>query len=218
MRARLALLASRTRVQLREVVLRDKPAEMIAASPKATVPVLLTTDGTVLDESLDIMLWALGRNDPDGWLTPQTGDKAEMASLIARMDGPFKAHLDRYKYANRHATHKDEVQKIAHESRVAAMAELEALDERLGKHRFLFGERLSLADAAIAPFVRQFAHTDMDWFVAQNRHHLQKWLATFLDGALFGMIMGKHDQWKTGMPGVLFPDGEATGKNGPATC
>jgi glutathione S-transferase len=102
MRARLALAVSGRRCELREVVLRDKPQAMVSASAKGTVPVLITPEGSVIDESLDIMLWALEQNDPEGWLAPQPGSHAAMLELIAQFDGGFKHHLDRYKYPNRH--------------------------------------------------------------------------------------------------------------------
>lgn len=199
MRARMALSVSGQACELREVVLRDKPAEMIAASPKATVPVLVHADGTVLEQSLDIMLWALDRNDPESWLTPEIGDRDQMLDLIERMDGPFKHHLDRYKYANRY----DANESIDH--RAEALGHLQELEQRLTAHRCLFGERLSLADIAIAPFVRQFANTDAEWFAAQPVPRLQAWLSEFTGSERFLSCMAKHAQWENTGPGILFP-------------
>ncbi len=184
MRARLALAASGTQVEHREILLRDKPAHMLDISPKGTVPVLLLEDGTVLEESLDIMLWALGRNDPEGWL-----DRHDEA-LVAANDGPFKHHLDRYKYANRYQGAEPQ----AH--REECLALLQVLESRLATQPFLSGQTRGLTDAAIAPFVRQFANSDRAWFDAQALPGLQRWLADFLQSQLFGRVMVKHPLWQ----------------------
>ena len=188
-RARLALAASETQVEHREVLLRDKPAEMLAVSPKATVPVLVLPDGCVIEESLDIMRWALGCNDPLGWLPP--GDK--MFELVARNDGPFKQALDRYKYPDRYEG------EDALENRARGVEFLTALEARLTGSTFLFGEAMSLADAATFPFVRQFAHTDRDWFDAQALPHLQAWLTAHLASPIFASVMTKHPVWVPGL-------------------
>jgi glutathione S-transferase len=185
MRARLALAVSGTAHEVREVKLRDKPAEMIAASPKATVPVLVLPGGGVIDESLDIMRWALGRNDPEGWLA---GDDA---GLIAANDGPFKQHLDRYKYPERHGS-----DPIAHRGQGLAM--LGAHEARLAGQAWLCGDRRMLTDAAIMPFVRQFAAVDRAWFDAQPLPHVQSWLAVQLTSPLFAGIMIQRPQWRAG--------------------
>ena len=183
MRARLALAISGAAVEHREVVLRDKPPQMLEVSPKGTVPVLVLDDGTVLEESLDIMRWALGRNDPEGWL--QRDDSA----LVAANDGPFKHHLDRYKYATRHDTDPEE-------HRAACAQLLMVLDNRLRAQAFLCGMERGFADAAIFPFVRQFAHTDREWFDDQPWPQLRGWLDSWLDASLFKAIMAKHKQWQ----------------------
>jgi glutathione S-transferase len=192
MRARLALLASGTTCEIREVKLSAKPAEMIAISPKATVPVLLLSDGRVIDESLDIMRWALARNDAEGWL-----DRDD-AALIAANDGPFKYHLDRYKYPNRHAS--DPV-----EHRAACAALLRPLDDRLGQSRYLAGGAIGLTDVALMPFVRQFAETDRAWFDALPLPHLKAWLADLLASPLFAATMVRLAPWKTGDAPIPFP-------------
>jgi len=192
MRARLALLASGTVCEIREVKLSAKPVELSTISPKATVPVLQVADGTVIDQSLAIMRWALGRNDPEGWL-----DRADEA-LIAVNDGPFKHHLDRYKYPERHRS--DPV-----EHRAAGLALLVPLEERLAAHPCLDGTARGLTDAAIFPFVRQFAATDRIWFGAQPLPHLRDWLDRQAGSALFEAVMVRFDPWRPGDPPTLFP-------------
>ncbi len=192
MRARLAVLASGVRVELREVVLRAKPAAMLAASPKATVPVLVLADGRVIDQSLAIMRWALAQGDPADWLA---GDDR---AAIDTNDGAFKHHLDRYKYADRHGTDGD-----AH--RDAAAALLVPLDDRLRGAPHLAGERPGLADAAILPFVRQFAAVDPDWFDAQPLAGVQGWLARFVASDALARIMIRVPPWQPGDPFRLFP-------------
>ena len=192
MRARLALLVSGQAVEHREVELKNKPAEMLRMSPKATVPVLEFPDGLVLEESLDIMRWALDRQDPEAWLPADTASSSYLESLIAANDGDFKYHLDRYKYPHRYGL----VDGIAH--RDLARAFLENLQHRLARTCFLNGAHFGLADAAIAPFVRQFAHTDKAWFAAQPWSQLVQWLADFEASPRFARVMEKHPVW----PGV----------------
>ena len=199
MRARLAIQVSQQFCQLREVVLRDKAPEFLAASPKGTVPVLVKSNGDVLEESLDLMDWALGERDPEGWLTPQIGTVEEMRQLILRNDTEFKTHLDRYKYPNRYEM-ADPV-----DARNAAMDFLNDLDRRLINHAYLFGDRIALADMAIAPFVRQFAQVDRTWFDSQPWKNLIRWLEAFLSSEPFIAIMNKYPKWHAGDPVVVFP-------------
>jgi glutathione S-transferase len=187
MRARLALTSAEIPVEHREVLLRDKPVAMLAASPKGTVPVLVTSD-QVLDESIDIMLWALSQNDPEHWL-----DVPPLAhTLIAEADGPFKSNLDTYKYASRHP----EIDTT--QNRATASIFLRKLDTMLGAAPYLFGHAPSLADMAIAPFVRQFAHVDLDWFDAQPWPDLSNWLSDFKASDRFLAIMYKFTPWAPG--------------------
>ena len=196
MRARLALAVSGEPYELREVVLRDKPAELLAASPKGTVPVLVLPDGTVIDQSLGVMLWALRRNDPQGWLLPPRGSVDEMLALVAGNDGDFKRHLDRYKYPNRYPDEATgDVQAFAQQHQSQGAAWLAKLDGMLEAGGWLFGAHASLADMALLPFVRQFAHTDAAWFAAQAWPRLQAWLAEFEASALYAGVMGKHAPW-----------------------
>ena len=191
-RARLALTVSTKQCELREVKLSAKPDAMLAASPKGTVPVLVLMDGDVLDESLDIMQWALGSNDPEGWL------RRTDAALIARNDTSFKHALDRYKYPDRY----DE-DPVTHQANgVAFLHELEARLARVGQ---LCGQDRGLADAAIMPFVRQFAAVDREWFAAQPLPRLQAWLADHLASPLFANVMVRKKPWRPGDGPVAFP-------------
>lgn len=185
MRARLALLVSGTACELREVKLSAKPVEMLAASPKGTVPVLVLPDGTAIDQSLDIMRWALERHDPENWLA---GDDA---ALIATNDGPFKHDLDRYKYPHRHGS-----DAAAH--RENGLTFLRVLEARLSKSDHLCGARTGLTDAAIMPFVRQFAAVEPTWFEMQSLPRLQAWLGAYLATGLFAAAMLRLPPWQSG--------------------
>ena len=187
--------------RLREVVLRDKPAEMLDASPKGTVPVIVDLDGTVIEESLDVMAWALAKNDTGGWLSPEHGSRANMDALIAECDGPFKSALDRYKYPGRYESEGI----VRDDQRALGFVFLEKLDAQLAGRAHLFGDRVSYADIAIFPFVRQFANTDRTWFDAVDLPHLQTWLANHLESDLFKQVMPKFAQWKTGDEEPVFP-------------
>jgi glutathione S-transferase len=194
-RARLALAVSETVCVLREVALSNKPAPMIEASPKATVPVLVLQDGLVLDESLEIMRWALERRDPQCWLA---ADEAETQALVEANDGPLKYHLDRYKYAGRYG-----VDPVEHRS--AGLDILSSLNDRLTAHDNLCGERMSLADAALLPFVRQYAQVDRNWFDAQPLPGLAQWLARHLSSPLYERVSVRVPPWSEGDPETLFP-------------
>lgn len=192
MRARLAIAASGIRVELREIVLRDKAPEFLATSPSGTVPCLKT--GTkVIDESLHIMAWALAQNDPLGWMQmPPDG-----YDLMAQCDGPFKHALDRTKYAARYPDDNPT------EHRAVASGFLMTLNDQLSPN--LFGADIKLADMAILPFVRQFAHIDQDWFYAQPWPKLIAWLDAFKASDRFADIMGKYPKWGAGDPVTVFP-------------
>jgi len=183
MRARLALDVSGQVWELREVSLRNKPPEMLRLSAKGTVPVLVLPDGSVIDESLDIMLWALSRNDPEHWLAPESDSLHGMRELIDRFDSHFKQHLDRYKYPSRFAGADPLV------DRAEAAQDLALLEGRLMRTTYLAGGHVSLADMAIVPFVRQFANVDPDWFAGQSSHTLQLWLRTLVESARFERIV-----------------------------
>jgi glutathione S-transferase len=181
-RARLALASSGVAVSLREVVLRDKPAAFLAASLSGTVPCLVAPD-LVIDESLDIMVWALRQHDPEGWLSmPQVG-----WDWISQSDGPFKTALDRTKYAVRYPD------SDPREHRATAAAFLAELDAQISDWVF---ERPTIADYAILPFVRQFSLIDAPWFAAQPWPNLQRWLGQFLASDRFLAVMAKYPPWK----------------------
>lgn len=181
MRARLALRYCGVPVRIIEVSLRAKPQEMLALSPKGTVPVL-SVDGVVIEESLEIMQWALAQNDPEDWLLQ--GDPAVLA-LIADNDQGFKYHLNRYKYAERYPE-----QPMEH-YRAEGEVFLQRLEGLLARRDYLLAEHLSLADVALAPFVRQFAHVDRAWFAGAPYPRLQAWLQRFLESPLFIAVMAK---------------------------
>lgn len=189
----MAVATSQAKVELREVVLRDKPPELIEASAKATVPVLVLPGAKVIDESLDIMHWALRQNDPEDWL-----DVADYG-LIEQNDGPFKAALDRYKYPHRYGLDDG----VAH--RDAGLTILSELDARLCRHQFFSGAKRSLTDIAIFPFIRQFAATDQSWFDAQPLPDLQHWLKDHLEADLFADIMKRYPRWQSGDAPTIFP-------------
>lgn len=183
MRARMALRYAEIAVEIREISLRQKPAHMLQVSPKGTVPVLVLSDGSVIDQSLDIMRWALKVADNDGWLN---ADAELTATLISENDGAFKQNLDRYKYADRYP------QQPAEFYRAQGEIFLARLDSMLKKNTFLLGAKLSLADIAIFPFIRQFAAVDADWFDNSDYQHLQRWLKYLHVSPLFCKIMEKH--------------------------
>jgi len=191
-RARLALRQAGLDIEIREIELRNKPAELSAASPKASVPVLLLPDGQVLEQSLDIMNWALAQHDPEGWLS--AAPSVAQAALIDCNDGPFKALLDRYKYADRHP------QATAAQWRDAAVELLLApLEAGLQRGPFLLGVRCSLADMSLLPFVRQFAAVDSAWFEQASLPHLRRWLADGVSTPLFQAVMHKQQVWRSGL-------------------
>jgi len=182
MRARMALWAAQIRVEVREVSLRDKPAHLLQISPKGTVPVLQLTEGTVLEQSLDIMLWALAQRDPQGWLN---ADRDTIVRLIAINDGDFKKALDRYKYPERYP----EQPQVFYRQQGEQFLQL--LEAALQQHRFVLGDSASMADVAIFPFIRQFAAVDAGWFADSAYPQLRAWLNGWLESALFAQIMQK---------------------------
>ena len=190
MRARMALAAAEIELRLREIILRDKPAHMLALSPKGTVPVLQLPDDTVLDESRDVMDWALARHDPHHWLAHKDD------ALIDLFDGAFKHHLDRYKYATRFVD-EDNAGGVADaiEHRAACHEILKQLAPRLADG-WLGGDKAAYTDVALLPFVRQFRIADPQWFDNDMAlPNVQNWVQRFLDWPPFTRIMSKYELW-----------------------
>lgn len=196
MRARMGLWQSRIELELREIILRDKPTHMLEISPKGTVPILLLPNGSVIDESLDILLYALNQNDPDNWLN---GYEEYSKKLIAYNDGPFKKALDRYKYPNRYP---DEDCSNARNDGEIFLKKLNAI---LENQKFLFNDKVTIADIAIFPFIRQFANTNREWFYALPYKPLQNWLKHHLESEHFSSIMQKYSLWNENSDPIYWP-------------
>jgi glutathione S-transferase len=187
MRARMGLWIAGIEVELREVKLANKPPELAEASAKATVPVLVLYDGEVIDESIAVARWALSQSDPENWLS---GDDLE---LIAQADGPFKHHLDRYKYPNRYEGEPG-FGRVDHQAE--GLKILQEWDARLAKHGQMCGPKRTFADIALFPFIRQFANHNRAWFDAQDLPNLHPWLEAHIVSDLFASIMPKFTPWK----------------------
>ena len=197
MRARLGILFAELQVELREITLKNKPPQMLAISPKGTVPVLQLLDGTVIEESREIMIWALAQRDSQGLLNAET--LLEANALIDKNDNEFKYWLDRYKYADRH------IEMSQTEYRQKGEAFLQLLEELLTKNPYLLGKSVTLADIGIVPFVRQFAHVDRDIFYSLPYPNLQRWLQDWLSHPLFLQAMTKFQPWQEKDDVVVFP-------------
>ena len=197
MRARLGVWFSGLQVELREVTLKNKPAQMLAISPKGTVPVLRLADGAVIEESRDIVVWALEQQDPQGLLDATVLDQAN--ALIEQNDNEFKYWLDRYKYADRHV----EMTQAEHRQRGEGF--LQVLESLLESRAYLFGDAPTIADIGVMPFVRQFAHVDRDVFSQLPYPNLQRWLQGWLEHPLFLQTMIKLPVWQEGDEVVVFP-------------
>lgn len=185
-RARMAIKESKIEVELREVKLADKPKELIAVSSKGTVPVLVLPDGAVIEESLEIMLWALKQNDPEEWLNVESGLDNHLININ---DSAFKLALDHYKYADRFPEHSMET----YREKVANY--LNQLELQLNDHRYLVSAKLSLVDVAVFPFIRQCAFVDKHWFDHAPYPKLQLWLDSMLNSKRFNSVMTKYTQW-----------------------
>lgn len=203
MRARLGILFAEQTVQLREIVLKNKPAQMLAISPKGTVPVLELAEGgsskrLVIEESRQILDWALQQKDPQGLLNV---DLVSAQALLDRNDNEFKHWLDCYKYADRHP----ELSQL--EYRQQGQVFLQELEHLLGKNRYLLEDHISIADIGIMPFVRQFAHVDREVFYSLPYPNLQQWLRDWLEHPVFQQVMIKFQPWQEGDEVVIFPGG-----------
>lgn len=196
----MALRASGQTLILREVVLSRRPAALYEQSPKGTVPVLVLSNGQVIEESWEIIQWALTQNDPQQWWTSLDSDlKAQAQQLVEQNDGAFKKHLDQYKYSERHP----EESKETYRSRGEPI--LSQLNDRLKEHKYLLSDQMTAADIALFPFIRQFAHVDKDWFYSLPYSHLQQWLTDFLESEYFTGVMKKYKEWSPGAELVYFP-------------
>jgi len=198
MRARLALLFAELPVELREIVLKNKPSQMLAISPKGTVPVLQLPEGKVIEESRDIMVWALEHNDKQGLLDAKLIKQAN--DLLDKNDHEFKHWLDHYKYADRYP----EMSQAEYQERGEVY--LQSLETLLSKNAYLLGDSISIADIGVMPFVRQFAHVDRDVFYGLPYPKLQRWLQDWLEHPLFKQAMTKFDPWQEGDEVIIFPN------------
>ena len=196
MRARMAIHISGQRCELREVLLRDKPPSMLEYSAKGTVPVLILQDGKVIDESLDVIDWALNLNDPDDWQRSKDNEKTK--ELIKINDGEFKYHLDRYKYSKRYDNEDPELH------RKKCLKFIESINNELNNSEYIFDDNISYADIVLLPFIRQFRIADIEWFDSLPYDNLKKWLSSFLGSSLLNSIMKKYDLWKEGDKSIVF--------------
>jgi len=187
-RARMSLAYAGIEVEHREVLLRNKPDAMLQASAKATVPVLVLPEGRVIDESVDVMRWALEQSDPDHWWSQN--DEQQAVELVRKCDFEFKTHLDHYKYADRYPENPQVIY------RQKAEYFLTDLEQRLQNKKYLLHHRISYPDVAIFPFIRQFAMVDKPWFDRAPYPGLQSWLESFLSSVLFLSVMTKYPPWK----------------------
>ena len=189
-RARMAIAYASINLEVREVSLANKPPEMTQISPKGTVPVL-QLDNRIIDESIEVMAWALEQSDPDNWLALDL--EQQQQSLMEENDNSFKAYLDKYKYWDRFPEQPQQAYRGQAEQFISR------LDKNLSEHRYLLGDKICMADIAIFPFIRQFAFVDKDWFDQANFPALQRWLTEFLDSHLFAQVMKKHSVWQSPM-------------------
>lgn len=196
MRAHMALKYSGIKVELREVDLQNYPPQALQISAKATVPVLHLPDGSVIDESWDILKWALAQNDPDCWLGENNEFALDAEILIETNDFSFKEDLDRYKYADRYPEHSEQ------HYRKSCEEYIEELEDMLCENSYLLSDQLSLADIGVFPFVRQFSMVDKDWFDQAPYPHVRQWLNNLISTELFSNAFQKHELWQQGSPAV----------------
>ena len=196
MRARMAIHISSQKCEIREVLLRDKPPSMLEYSSKGTVPVLVLQSGEVIDESLDVIDWALNLNDPDNW--QRSKDKENTKELIKINDGEFKHHLDRYKYSKRYDNEDPEFH------RKKCLSFIEKDNSELQNSKYIFDDEISYIDISLLPFIRQFRIADNEWFDELPYENVKSWLSNFLNSELLKSIMYKYDLWKEGDEVTIF--------------
>jgi glutathione S-transferase len=192
----MALKNSAIKVELREVDLNNMPEEAIKISPKATVPVLVLPDATFIDESWDIVKWALQQNDPDNWLGDNSTYLLDAEMLVETNDYSFKEELDHYKYADRYPEHNEEYYRESCEEFISE------LEDMLAVNRYLLADCLSLADIGVFPFVRQFSLVDKVWFEQSSYINVQRWLKEIISSGLFQSVFQKHKLWQAGDPAI----------------
>jgi glutathione S-transferase len=197
MRARLAIFKSKEAVELRDVELTNKPLAMLNASPKGTVPILVVAPSQIIDESLDVMLWILRKSDPDNLLS----NLSDLLAFINVYDSEFKPCIERYKAAKRY--HEPNV----NDCREACEVHIQDLEKRLSEHAYIFGERESLADIAILPFIRQFAKVERQWYVQSSYVNVKRWLNAYLQSRMFNKVMAQYSVWEEGSEVVIFGGG-----------
>jgi len=197
-RARSAIIASGLQVELREIVLRDKPASMLDASPKGSVPVLILPNGEVIDESWNIMLWALQQRDPKMWLGKDGEHTQATLPWLNENDTAFKHNLDCYKYPERFPEHSQSTYRTAGEQF------LQRIDRQLNTTPYLLGSMFTLADITLLPFIRQFAAVDLGWFASAPYPALRNWLNAFTASELFAVVMQKFPVWKADAQPMVF--------------
>ena len=196
MRARMAINISNQKCEIREVLLRDKPTSMLEYSSKGTVPVLVLQSGEVIDESLDVIDWALNLNDPENWQRSKDNEKTK--ELIKINDGEFKYHLDRYKYSKRYDNEDPEFH------RKKCLSFIEKVNSELQNSKYIFDDAISYIDISLLPFIRQFRIADNEWFDELPYENVKSWLSNFLNSELLESIMSKHDLWKEGDEVTIF--------------
>ncbi len=196
MRARMAIHISSQKCEIREVLLRDKPPSMLEYSSKGTVPVLVLQSGEVIDESLDVIDWALNMNDPDNWQRSKNNEKTK--ELIKINDGEFKYHLDRYKYSKRYDNEDPEFH------RKKCLSFIEKVNSELQNSKYIFDDAISYIDISLLPFIRQFRIADNEWFDELPYENVKSWLSNFLNSELLKSIMSKYDIWKEGDEVTIF--------------
>ncbi|QDE31289.1 glutathione S-transferase [Shewanella polaris] len=202
MRARLAIYASGQQVQLRDIVLSNKPPEMLSASAKGTVPVLITADGLVIDESLSIMQWAFSQTDPDDYIDKSMPNSlADMLAVITIFDNEFKGHLEKYRSSKRY----HEPSLI--QDRQQCEHYLTDLESRLCLHQYLMSDKPSLTDLALMPYIRQFARVERQWYLQSPYPNLRQWLNRYLQSRMFSKVMSQNPMWLDSTQEVVFGAG-----------
>ena len=199
MRGRMGIALSQQKVLLREIVTKDKPSELLASSPKGTVPVLVLPQGTIIEQSIEVMIWALEQNDPQDLLRSSEPElNQEILELIARNDNEFIGHLEKYRASVRYRNVDTEQRRQACEGFISE------LESKLAQHEYLFGDTPSLADFAVMPFVSQFVRVEKKWFVQSEYQNVGRWLRAHLDSKLYTQVMKQYPLWNETKQDCLF--------------